>query len=86
MIFPDVFLTSGPSVSDASVLAGPAIINLGARNAMVELSGAAASGIASGSQSADGASSTMPAKSGASSVAKVSGVATLFAAAFALLI
>ncbi|KAL8287020.1 hypothetical protein RQP46_004026 [Phenoliferia psychrophenolica] len=74
------FLTSGPSIADASVLAGPAILNLGPMIQPVVLSGAAASKTGAG---AAGASSTSK-PSSANNVAKVSGLA-LVGAVFAVL-
>lgn len=65
-----VVLTSGPSVADDSVLAGPAILELGIHNYSVSLSGAAASEVTA-SGGATAASATT--KTGGASTLEVGG-------------
>lgn len=84
----DVVLTTGPSVDDASVLAGPAILLLGSNNATTAVRAARGSsnGTAGASGSAGGAAPSGSARpmSGAS-VMQVSGALSVLAGAVALL-
>ena len=85
----DVVLTTGPSVDDASVVAGPAIIQLGASNATTAVRAARASGSgmasASGSAPSGSASGSAMPMSGAG-VLQISGGLSILAGAVALLL
>lgn len=84
-----VFLTSGPSISDATVLAGPAIIELGqilpAGGAPINAANSTAAATAASASGAASSGTATAAKSG-SSMVKASVAGSVLAFAFALML